>query len=116
MLAIGALLLIAGEGAARRTPAGCYRSYRLIPHHPTDVMHFTNDTVRYFACGTTDEGIYHRASDGTWIWDWRMKRYTNTFILHPHLLWLTCIDASQTTNVIRLPRAFLLPKENQAHD
>jgi hypothetical protein len=115
-LAVAALTLIAGELAARRTPAGVYRSYRLIPHHPTDAMHFTNGTVRLFTCGTTEEGTYSRAADGTWIWDWRTKRVTNTVILRPHLFWLTMIDASQPTNVFRLRRTLSVPTEEKAHE
>ena len=110
VIAIATLSLIAGEVAARRTPAGCYRSYRLTLHDPTDALHLTNGAVRWFACGTTDEGTYHKTAEGTWMWDWPTKRYTNRVILRPHLFWLTCIDAARPTNVYRLRRAFTVPK------
>lgn len=115
-LAVGALILVAGEIAARRSPAGCFRSYRLLPHHPSDALHFTNGIVRWFACGATEEGTYHRSSEGNWTWDWRNKRVTNTFMLRPHLLWLTVVDPSEPTNTYRLPRALSVPEEDKAHE
>jgi hypothetical protein len=125
MLAVGALVLVLGEVIARRTPSGAWRSYRFIPHDRSDVMHFTNGVVRWFTCGVSEEGTYHRLADNSWIWDYyqtpdgamvwgKPKRplppRTNTFLLRPHLLWLTVIDSSRPTNIARLPRAFGTPK------
>jgi hypothetical protein len=121
VFAVGALLLVTGEFIARRTPSGTWSSYRFMPHHPSDVMHFTNGTARWFTCGVSEVGTYHRVADGTWVWDCfrtpdgAMSRgkptrpvppRTNTFLLRPHLMWLTVIDASRPTNIVRLPRAF----------
>ena len=120
VLALAALLFVVGEWLARRTPAGAWSSYRFIPHAPSDVMHFTNGVVRWFTCGVTEEGTYRRTEDGTWVWDYfrtpdgamiwgqptrPIPSRTNTFLLRPHLLWLTVIDARQPTNLVRLPRA-----------
>jgi hypothetical protein len=130
VLAVGSLLLVAGELIARRTPSGAWRSYRFMPHDRSDVMHFTNGTVRWFTCGVSEEGAYYRSADGLWVWDYyrtpggaliwgsnkRLLPRTNGFLLRPHLFWLTVIDASQPTNILRLPRAPGLPKEEHSDD
>jgi hypothetical protein len=130
VLAVGALLLVAGELIARRTPSGAWRSYRFMPHDRSDVIHFTNGTVRWFTCGVSEEGTYHRSADGGWIWDYyrtpggallwgspkRVPPRTNTFVLRPHLFWLTVVDAARPTNIYRLPRALRLPKEEHSEE
>ena len=131
VLAVGALSLVIGEVIARRTPSGAWRSYRFMPHDRSDVMHFTNGTVRWFTCGVSEEGTYHRSADGTWVWDYfrtpggamiwgspkrPLPPRTKTFILHPHLFWLTVIDASRPTNIVRLPRALGPPKEEHSDE
>jgi hypothetical protein len=129
VLGVGALLLVVGELVAQRTPSGAWRSYRFVPHDPSDVMHFTNGTVRWFTCGVSEEGTYRRTADGTWVWDYyrtpggamicgskRVPPRTNTFLLRPHLFWLTVIDASRPTNIYRLPRALGPPKEEHSDE
>jgi len=126
VLAIGVLSLVLGEFIARRKPAGAWRSYRFMPHDRSDVMHFTNGTVRWFTCDVSEEGTYYHSGDGTWVWDYYQtpggamiwgtpKRplppRTNTFLLRPHLFWLTVVDASRPTNIIRLPRALGPPRD-----
>ena len=125
-LAVGALFLVTAEFIARRTPSGAWSSYGFMPHDPSDVMHFTNGTVRWFTCGVSEEGTYHRLPSGDWVWDYsrtpgaaliwggdkRVPLRKNTFLLHPHLFWLTVIDASRPTDVYRLPRALGTPKED----
>ena len=60
-------------------------------------------------------GSYGRSSNGTWIWHYnktgKKKRFTNDYILHPGLFWLTCTDATAPTNTWRFPRRLFAPKE-----
>jgi hypothetical protein len=111
------ILTVAGLSAVlNQKPVGCFSSYKMIPHDSGDVFRFTNGLVSHeTCCGQMYLGGYGRSSNGTWIWHYnktgKKKVFTNDYILHPGLFWLTCTDATAPTNTWRFPRRLFAPKE-----